>query len=539
MSQRHLVLQPIIVSTSILTLSVGCVTDEHIEKQTDTTPPLEIHSCLSVKQESILCDENTALSYVERSAEYGLTLTETIDTVGISTPLLLHDFNADGYPDLLMYNINGQIDHYQGRDGYFERVSQIQTDSISVSFALLDFNHDGVLDFVYSTETVLVLYANVQGTLEFHSVVPFDGMPTNLTPWYINDDHYLDLYIGGIGHRHPDQIMISSEESFSENSLELDIVGSQGMNFLSLPIDINDDNKAEMYIVNDFLPPPEQPQNPDDISEGSTIFNISPEYTVDNEFAEDCFCTLEVPGMGASQADYNLDGNYDIFIAASFGNYLLTGDAHNSFVDTSIQSGISPGLNNRRMWWGTSWTDFNNDTLPDIISVGGDFYKAFEMAPTESFEIDLFIQQPDHTFVKTDVGLHDRTHRYNRGVITWDFNHDGVQDILISTVAEAPKLYISEGCNTNNWVRIDTVEGATVEITVQNQTYKKFVSSVTGVYATVTPHAYFGLGDATEIDKIEIQFQNGTQSAVFDGPFPINSVLQHTIYKDDCLLETE
>ena len=484
--------------------------------------------CLSVLQEPIECSQSVALSYTEQSAQYGLML-DDMDTVALATQMLLHDFNQDGYPELLTFNVNGTIDYYQGAAKHFDLVDQIQTDSESVSFALMDFNHDGVLDFIYSTESSLFLYKTLNGALQFDQMIPISGSfgIHGLTPWYVNDDPFLDLYIGNMGLFNPDQILLATHHGFETETSNLDAYGAQGTHFLSLPIDVDGDFKAEMYVVNDFLPLPSGETSDENTSQGCALLNISEDHNVDNLFSEDCFCDLEIPGMGASQVDFDNDGYDDLFIAASLSEYLLKGVGNHSFVDTSIHSGISNGITPLRMWWGSQWSDFDNDSLPDVVSIGGDFYHGYEMAPNVSFDMNLFLQQSDHRFVNVDVGLNDRVHRYNRGVIVWDFNMDGVQDILVSTVSEAPKLYLSEGCTENHWFGVETVEGATVEITVKEKTYRRFVSSVTGIYATQTPRAYFGLGEAAEVDQIAIHYQNGDQSVVFEGPFPANTWLKH------------
>ena len=102
-------------------------------------------------------------------------------------------------------------------------------------------------------------------------------------------------------------------------------------------------------------------------------------------------------GMGATWADYNLDGNMDLYVSNMFssaggrivdkekiaqvaggdailplmrfakGNTLLENRGDGSFKDVSEQAGITMG----RWSWGSEFVDLNNDGWEDLIVPNG------------------------------------------------------------------------------------------------------------------------------------------------------------------------
>ena len=88
--------------------------------------------------------------------------------------------------------------------------------------------------------------------------------------------------------------------------------------------------------------------------------------------------------MGVSAADYDGDGNLDIFKTN------FAGDTHSlyrnrgkwQFDDSTFSAGI--GLNTRFLGWGCGFFDIDNDGWPDILVCNGHVYPEVEQLKTEA-----------------------------------------------------------------------------------------------------------------------------------------------------------
>jgi hypothetical protein len=124
-------------------------------------------------------------------------------------------------------------------------------------------------------------------------------------------------------------------------------------------------------------------------------------------------------GVGPSVADFDLDGDFDLFVANYGSSALYRNDAGRSFTDVARASGIT--LTGHGVT--SAWGDLDNDGLPDLYV--GNFVAGQPLYPDA-----LFINHGSR-FVDTlpDVILkHDATH----GVQFVDFDADGRLDLALT-----------------------------------------------------------------------------------------------------------
>jgi len=150
-------------------------------------------------------------------------------------------------------------------------------------------------------------------------------------------------------------------------------------------------------------------------------------------------------GLNIQQTDYNNDGNMDIFVLrgawhpGEFGNQpssLLRNNGDGTFTDVTTASGLlffEPTQT-------AVWADFNNDGWLDVF-VGGE--NSTDAAGTHPCA--LYINNHDGTFTNVAVQAHCDITDYVKGVTAADYNHDGWQDIFISTLSGEKYLLKNTG----------------------------------------------------------------------------------------------
>ena len=171
---------------------------------------------------------------------------------------------------------------------------------------------------------------------------------------------------------------------------------------------------------------------------------------------------LAIPlyGIGTAVADYDNDGDPDIYISTLETDRLFRNSGDGTFVDVTADSGIyNPGF-------GTScaWFDYNNDGHLDIYvanyvgwDIENDLFCTLDginksYCTPESYtgqSSKLFRNRGDGTF--TDVSriarIEDDTSK-SLGVCIFDYNADGLPDIFEANDTQPNKLYQNNGDGT-------------------------------------------------------------------------------------------
>ncbi|MEM6802114.1 MAG: CRTAC1 family protein [Bacteroidota bacterium] len=148
---------------------------------------------------------------------------------------------------------------------------------------------------------------------------------------------------------------------------------------------------------------------------------------------------------GNAVADYDQDGDLDIFIVAYEGfesgepkswSRLLKNNGSALWLDATS----SAGLNNQYQSnahpdhkLGVSWGDFDNDGFPDLLL-------------THAGSIQLYHNQQDGTFKDISLAskLRSCNHCVNTSALWWDYNNDGYLDLYISDYENENRLFRNE-----------------------------------------------------------------------------------------------
>jgi hypothetical protein len=162
---------------------------------------------------------------------------------------------------------------------------------------------------------------------------------------------------------------------------------------------------------------------------------------------------IEMYGMGVAAADYDNDGNVDLYVTALGANHLFRNLGHGKFEDVTAKAGVgSPGFSTSAMWF-----DYDKDGRLDLFvahyvdwTPEKDLYctldgKNKSYCTPESYKGQsgsLYHNTGNGTFedVTRKSGLYDPTSK-SLGVVMIDYNGDGWSDLFVANDTQPNKLY--------------------------------------------------------------------------------------------------
>jgi len=217
---------------------------------------------------------------------------------------------------------------------------------------------------------------------------------------------------------------------------------------------------------------------------------------------------------GPSVGDFNADGWQDVFIASSMDyphrygiNSLLLNNRGDKFLDSEFIVGIEPRRGGRTH---TPWFDLDCSSPPGSSSKDckGRSGKITVMAPLGSRSSVIFDLDQDG-----DLDL-----------VTNDFNSE--PQILISNLAQRRTVHwlgVALAGTTSNRNGL----GATVRVSVGGRVLTQWNDGKSGYLSQSVLPLYFGLGDATTVDRVEVDWPSGRKQVVTAGLTP-NATLRVT-----------
>jgi hypothetical protein len=162
---------------------------------------------------------------------------------------------------------------------------------------------------------------------------------------------------------------------------------------------------------------------------------------------------IEMYGLGCAAADYDNDGNVDLYVTTVGSNHLFRNLGNGKFGDMTAKAGVGdPGFSASAVWF-----DYDNDGKLDLFvahyidwSIETDQYCSLDNK-NKSYctpqrykgqSSTLFHNKGDGTFenVTKKAGLYDPTNKA-LGVALLDYDNDGWLDLFVSNDTEPNKLY--------------------------------------------------------------------------------------------------
>ncbi len=435
-----------------------------------------------------------------------ITKQSGIDIVAHSAGAVFFDYDRDGLVDLLICNVGRFTTDQKEADGAY----------VGFEDAFSGYLHPDRFEHV-------VLYKNI-GNNKFKDVTADVGLqPSSWTGDAsfvdLNGDGYPGLYLLNM---HGDNHYYENEggRKFVEKTAQYfpkTPPGAMGIKFF----DFDNDGRMDLYVTDmhsdmraEATPFQEKLKSdalfPDVYPAGknTSIFGNAFYHNLGDGKFEEISDRLGVETYwpwGVSVGDVNADGWEDIFVTGGMGcpfrygiNSMLLNNRGEKFLDSEFLLGIEPRRDNR-----THAPSFMLDCSQPQSGPPGNFCTGrsghFEMRCTLS----------------------------SRSSVMFDLDNDGDLDIVTNEYDSEPMVLISDLAQVKkiHWLKIllrgtksnrDGL-GATVRLHAGNQTYTRYNDGKSGYLSQSTLPLYFGLGDATKIDRIEVTWPSGIKQVVTKG----------------------
>jgi hypothetical protein len=150
-------------------------------------------------------------------------------------------------------------------------------------------------------------------------------------------------------------------------------------------------------------------------------------------------------GLNIVQTDYNNDGNLDFLILrgawkprVEFGippNSLVRNNGDGTFSDVTFEAGIYT----TRPTQAAVWFDFDRDGWLDLF-IGNE-----SVPNTNSYDSEFYRNNGDGTFTEMPASAGLKINAFVKGVSAGDVNNDGYDDLYVSIMKGANRLFINKG----------------------------------------------------------------------------------------------
>jgi len=462
------------------------------------------------------------------------------------------DYDNDGYDDALVagklyHNVKGTFTDVTKTSG----ISSIGYTATSGVWG--DYNNDGCMDLLLFSEAYNRAEALMKGDCKgkFSDVTKAAGIidkqtyvqcqnkstntvsPTAAAGWFdLDNDGYLDFYLansvcwGTPEYFFKDEVWRNKGDGTFENISEKkgfssDKRFSRGV----APADFDADGDTDLFVLAYRL-------------QANYLFFNNGDGTVTDKAKTNgaaghpyalSYATYYGHTIGAAWGDMDNDGDLDLLAAnlahPRFFNFsdktqLLINDGKGKFTDAAgdwKDATSKSGLLYRETHSVPVLADFDNDGNLDLIITA-----VYDGRPTDFYwgkGKAVFDEDNYHAGITTSNGW---------GIAAADYDNDGDQDVMASD------LYVNgiKGAKKGSWLQVRAwaktksnrmAIGANVYVTVGSKTYMRHVQGGTGKGGQDTMYLHFGLGTATSVDKIKVDFPGKPKTTVtYTGPYKAN-----------------
>ena len=344
----------------------------------------------------------------------------------------------------------------------------------------------------------------------------------------------------------------NGDGTFTDATDEIGIAAVGGRSMQAIFSDFDNDNDVDLYVANDTS------TNHIYRNDGGGAFT---------DVSAESWAADFRGSMGLTAGDYDADGDIDLFMShwvdeenALYRNLLKESvssqqsavgkepfaagsdtqpphtesrkpkaeSQHIRFVDESYTAMLAEE-SIKQIGWGTTLFDYDNDGDLDIFVTNGSTFQELRQPEVLIPQADmLFRNNGDETFadVSQEAGIAALPIRVGRGATFGDYDNDGDVDIFIVNNHAPPTLLRNEGGNLSNWLHVKLVGteanrdaiGAKIQVKTADQTQIREIYAGDSYMSFNSLIAEFGVGNATQIEMLQVTWQNGETQKLHNIP---------------------
>jgi hypothetical protein len=405
------------------------------------------------------------------------------------------DYDNDGYVDLLVTNLGGNILYHNNGDGTFTDVTAkagVGGSGWCTGACFVDYDRDGRLDLIVS----------------------------RYVQWDFSDVYCGEHRPGYRAYCHPDQfepithLMFhnNGDGTFTDVSKKCGIASFPGKGLGVAIDDFDGDGWPDIFVANDSVAEQLFRNNHDGtFTEVALVSGLGYDQN-GHAFA----------GMGADFGDYKNTGWPSVFVnALANQKYKLFRNDKGSFDDVTDSIGLGASTLSHS-GWGAKWIDYDNDGWLDLFVAQGHVMDNIQLTePTLRYlEPPLLLRNDQGRFsnVSPQGGSIFTTPIAARGAAFGDLDNDGLVDVAINC-NDGPAIILRNRVgHGNHWLALNLI-GSTSNrdaigsrirlLTESGQQQTRFVSTAGSYISASDKRAHFGLGSSKKIRLIEITWPSG------------------------------
>ena len=435
------------------------------------------------------------------------TFTDVTAKSGLSTRCFamggaIGDYNNDGWPDLYITCLGGNILYRNNGDGTFTDVTAkagVADGRWSTGASFGDYDGDGFVDLM------------VVNYVDFH----LDDLPGFGSAPFCKY-RGIDVQCGPRGLRGAGDSLFhnNGDGTFTEVSKAAGVNDPDGYYGLGVIwADFNNTGRPDIYVANDSTPKFLYK------NEGNGKFKdigLESGTAVSDDGSEQA-------SMGIAIGDYNHTGRPSLYVTnfSDENDLLYRNEGDWNFKEVSYAAGVAlPSL----PWvkWGTAFVDLDNDGWLDLIAVTGHVYPQVDSLPSGGGYREpkmLHLNQKDGTFCDaSDLAGKALLERHvSRGLAVGDLFNDGNMDVVVGDIDGGPMILRNRGIPGRHWVSFELTGtksnrlalNARITVVSGGMTQTDEVHSGGSYLSQNDLRVHFGLANASKIDKVEIHWPSG------------------------------
>jgi hypothetical protein len=497
--------------------------------------------------------QQAGINFRHNSGAYGGKLLP--ETLGSGCAFV--DYDADGYPDILLVNSMDWLGHQRNRstlklyknnrNGTFSDVTRaagLDIELYGMGVAVADYNNDGFPDILITCVGQNRLFLNT-GKGTFRDVTKTSGLAgrsafSTSALWFDYDrDGHLDLFVCNYVNWSPEHDVFCSLDGKNKsyctpeayrgetcwlfrnrgNGTFEDVTAASGIFDTSSKslgvamLDFDQDGWPDLFVANDTQPNKlyrnlHNGQFKDVAVEAGLAFSADGKARA---------------GMGVDVGDFENSGRPGVAIT-NFDNEMVglyRSASAGQFDDVSITAGVG-GPSKTTLGFGCGFADLDLDGRLDLIVANGHIDDT-----VRNIRGNVGYAQPPHLFLNLGNGKFQdvvaasggdfAAPRVGRGLAFADFDRDGDVDLLLTTNNGPAYLFRNALQSGNRFLRLhltgtksnrDAI-GAVVRIFHGGETQMRTVRAGSSYLSQSELPLTFGVGKADRIDRLTVEWPSG------------------------------